>query len=472
MKLYFEIVKLLFNKYVRRRNTGVVIKEFCEKMGVVYIKFAQILATQNYGNLFTEEDRQLLSSICDDVNPISFEKIKKIIEREYNNSLNNIFSYIDIKPIGSASISQVHKGRLLDGREVAIKVKREDVTKTIESDLKRIKNIIHRFGKIVNFKNLLGGDKALDLYFSWIYEEIDFVNEKNNINLYDEFAKSVNGKIDKVKNICVPKVYEDLCTDNIIVMEFINHKTINNIELNNENKIVINNALNSYLASSFYALFNDKKIIFHGDPHSGNIYIDNEGNIGFLDMGLIFELSENVSKLTREFFLTIYSCNYDKLIQLLTRYAYLDEEEKNIFSNKVKEYVFAIRNKPVTSYFTDMVNICLEVNIVPPNFLFCMAKAFICLNGINSFSDNYTSAIELLQEQVIEYLIKRSMNDCKDILANGFSMFPKLINNTFKYGFSKGITKGGVEVLKLRDNLKNALEHCEEILDIINKPNF
>ena len=77
MKLYFEIVKLLFNKYVRRRNTGVVIKEFCEKMGVVYIKFAQILATQNYGNLFTEEDRQLLSSICDDVNPISFEKIKK-----------------------------------------------------------------------------------------------------------------------------------------------------------------------------------------------------------------------------------------------------------------------------------------------------------------------------------------------------------------------------------------------------------
>ena len=65
MKLYYEIIKLLYRKYIRGCNTGEVIKDFCEKMGIVYIKLAQILATQNFGDLFTEEDRKILSSICD-----------------------------------------------------------------------------------------------------------------------------------------------------------------------------------------------------------------------------------------------------------------------------------------------------------------------------------------------------------------------------------------------------------------------
>lgn len=467
MKLYIEIVKLLFNKFILRKKTGVVLKCFCENMGVVYIKLAQILATQNFGNLFTEDDRIVLSSICDNVNPISFNEIKSVIEEEYKKSIDEIFSYVHDVPVGSASISQVHKASLLDGRVVAIKVKRKDITDTMESDLKRIKMLIHRFGRLFNFKNLLGGDMALDLYFSWILEEIDFNHEKDNIKLYSDFALSVNGKINGAKNIVVPKVYENFCTNNIIVMEFIEYKTINKLVLNDYNKKLIGDALNSYLSLSFYALYHDKKIIFHGDPHGGNIYIDDDGNIGFLDLGLIFELSESDEKLTRDFFLTAYSCNYEKLIDMLTKYAVMSDKEKEVFSSKVKDYVLLVRNKPVTSYFTDMINICLEVNIVPPKFLFCMAKAFICLDGINVFSENSKSAIELLQNQTIEYFVDRSLKDCNNILNSGLSLIPKFINNTLKDGINKSITDETIEILKLRDNLKNTLLHCEEVINVI-----
>lgn len=465
--MFFKVLKLFFRKFVMRQKTGVVIKDFCESMGVVYIKLAQILATQNFGNLFTEEDRILLSGICDEVNPVSFDYIREVIEAEYGQKLEDVFSFIDNKPLGSASISQVHKAILLSGEVVAVKVKRKDVALKIEKDIKTIRKLIHRFGKFFKFKNFIGGDKALDLYLEWINEEVNFEKEKNNLLIYRDFVLSVNGKLDDVKNINVPKVYLDMCTENIIVMEFISSKTINKIELNSCNTKMISEALNSYLASSFYALFHDMKIVFHGDPHGGNIYILDDGSIGFLDMGLIFELSEEDAKLIREFFFSAYSGNYEKLYEMLVKYSDMSEDEKSSFKEKIKNYVLVINAKPVTCYFTDMINICLGYNVSPPNFLFCMAKAFVCLDGISCFSNNNVNVVNLLQEQIMEYFVNRSMNDCKGIVKDSFFLAPKLLMNSLKYGFTKGVSKEINDVLALRSNLKKALEHYDEVIDVI-----
>ena len=143
MKLYIEAIKLLFNKFILGKNTGIVIKEFSERMGIVYIKLAQMLATQNYGNLFTEEDRRMLSSICDDSKSISYDKIENILKREYGERLNDIFELIEHEPIGSASVSQVHKAILKNGEEVVIKVKREDITSRIEEDIEQIRKLMY-----------------------------------------------------------------------------------------------------------------------------------------------------------------------------------------------------------------------------------------------------------------------------------------------------------------------------------------
>ena len=210
---------------------------------------------------------------------------------------NEIFLSIDPNPIGSASISQVHKAILKNGDIVAIKIKRKDITDNIDNDIKQIKKLALKYGKYIGLKNKIASKKVLDLYLNWIYEETDFINEKENIIKYTEFAKSVNNKVENTKLIKVPKVYEKLCTENIIVMEYIEDKTINHLSLDECNKKRIAEGLNSYIKSSFYALLNQKTVIFHGDPHNGNIYLDKDGNIGFLDMGNTFELSKKDAKL-------------------------------------------------------------------------------------------------------------------------------------------------------------------------------
>ncbi len=466
MKLYIQIIKLLFNKFILRRNNGIVIKDFSEKMGVVYIKLAQMLATQNFGNLFTENDRQMLSSICDNCNPISYEEIEEILKQEYGTNLENVFSFIEKKPIGSASVSQVHRAILKTGEEVAIKIKRKDITRTIDEDIKRIRKIVHRFGKFVNFSNFTGGDHALDLYLEWIEQETNFIHEKENIKRYQNFADNVNGKVNGTKRIKVPKLYEDYCTDNIIVMEFVKTQTVNKLELTDKNKDRIATALNSYIKSSFWAMFNDRPVVFHGDPHSGNICIDEDGNICFLDMGLLCALSDSDTKLCRKFFLTTYSGNYEKLYDMLVSYGNMSEEKKQSFKEDCKKYCEEVKNKEVTYYFIDMINICLNYEFVPPNFLFSMAKAFVCLNGINNFSDNKCAARELLQEQTMEFLVKRSLKDCKGIVIDSLYFAPKALENISQYGLANTIAKVTTSS-EIKKNVRNSLENLMEMLDLI-----
>ena len=464
MKLYLQMIKLLFNKFILRKNNGIVIKNFSEKMGIVYIKLAQILATQNYGNLFTEEDRKMLSSICDDCNHISYEEIEKILKKEYGTDFNNVFSFIEKEPVGSASVSQVHRAILTSGEEVAIKIKRKDVTDSIEDDIKKIRAIIHRFGKVINFSNFTGGDHALDLYLEWIKQETDFNHEIENIKTYQNFANSVNGKVSNTKQIKVPKLYEEYCTDNVIVMEFIKTRTVNKMELTDKNKIIT--ALNSYIMSSFWAMFNDKQIVFHGDPHSGNICIDDDGNICFLDMGLLCILSDSDAKLCRKFFLTAYSGNYEKLYNMLVIYGNMNEEKKKLFKEDCKKYCEDVKIKDVTYYFIDMINVCLNYEFVPPNFLFSMAKAFICLNGISNFSENRCTAKQLLQKQTIEFMIKRGLKDCKSIVVDSLNITPKILENTMQYGLVNTIAKVATNS-DLKKDIRRSLENLNEMLDLI-----
>ncbi len=466
MKLYFEIIKLLINKYLKHYNNGEAVKILCEDMGIAYIKLAQILATQNYGNLFTEEDRKLLSSICDNCNQIPFETIHEILKKEYNSNLDNLFVEIDHNPIGSASVSQVHKAILKNGDTVAIKIKRKDIVNNMYKDIEQIRKIVNKFGRLFKFNNFKGKDRALDLYIKWIMQETDFEQEKENIKLYQKFADNVNGEVPQTKKIKVPKVYEDLCTENIIVMEYIDDKTINKLELNKENQEKITMAINSYLKLSFNALLTDKPIIFHGDPHSGNIYIDKDGNIGFLDMGLLFQLSKEDVEMTKQFFLNAYLGNYEKLFELFMPYAYINDFEKEKFKEDIKKYCYEVKTKDITCYFTDVMNICLKYEFLPPDFLFCMAKSLICLNGINKFSNNQLSGKELLQDQAAEFFIKRSCQDFKNLTIHSITVAPTILKRVFQDGIVKGLPKEVDNIQIIHTDLKTTINNFRELLTL------
>lgn len=466
MKLYFRAFKMLFKKYILHKDTGLVIKEFCEKMGIVYIKLAQILSTQNEGNYFTEKDRQQLSTICDSCNPISFSEIEKILKEEYGEKYLDLFSSIDPVPIGSASISQVHKAILKTGETVVLKIRRKDITNNIDKDIEEIRKLLNRFGPLFKFLNLVGGNQALNVYLRLIKEETDFENEVENIKLYHKFKDEVNGKVEGAKKIIVPKLYKELCTKNVIVMEYIKYPTLNKMELTSENKKIISKGVGSYLQLSFYAMFNGKQVVFHGDPHVGNLFFDEEGNIGFLDMGLLFALSKEDTELIKNFFLAAYTSNYEKLFDLLSKYGNWSKGKELAFKEDLKEFCEKISDKDVTCYFTEMIKICLNYEFLPPDFLFYMAKPFVCLNGVNVISDTITDTKALLEQQVLEYYIRNNLKESMDIVISSLRLSPILLKNIEKYGISKGISQTASSNLDTLKRIKQVMENYKDLFRI------
>lgn len=468
MRLYFYGFLLLIQKFILRQSTGKVLYRFATRMGVVYIKIAQIIAMQNYGNIFTEKDRVQLSKICDDCNPIPYHKIAKQLEAEYNRPLEEIFQYIDPNPVGSASISQVHRAVLLDGREVALKVKRQDVVKKVQHDTRQIRRFIHRFGKLAKFRNYLGSDKALELWASWIEQETDFRHEQQNLLAYQDFANSVNGKIAGAVSIKVPALMSELCTDNIIAMEFISDPTINQFELTAENKTRIRRGMNDYVNLSFYALLHGLPVTFHGDPHSGNVYLDADGNVGFLDLGLSFSFSGEEADFVRRLFLNAYNVRTDKLVELLLqngKYTDLDREQ---YRADVEAQAKRFRSIHASQFFVEMMNIYTRCNIEPPEITYKLGKAFLALYGMNNFVENPINTKELLGAQVIEYYLNRATDDVTTLVASGLEILPNFLTTASEQGIVRGLAEQLISLDRLKNQFSATLDHCDEILAFFN----
>lgn len=426
MRLYFYGLIAVIRRFILRQNTGQVICDFAEQMGVVYIKVAQMLAMQNLGELFTESDRERLASICDNCNPVDFREIAEILELEYGRPITEVFQYIDPTPLGSASISQVHRAVLKDGRVVAVKVKRRDIVRKVERDIRQIRRLIHRFGKFAKLRNFIGSDYALNYYTDWIFEETDFRKEQIHLVRYREFAESVNGKVEGTKNILAPKVYRELCTEKIIVMEYIDHPTVNQLPLTPENKTKISEAVNTYLKLSFYALLNGLPVVFHGDPHAGNVYIDKDGNVGFLDMGLIFEFQGDDSKFVQDLFLYSYMNKPEDLLEILLEHSKYQQVDRTALLAGIKRELRRLHSIPVSQFFIEMIGLFTQYDVAPPMLLFEMAKTFVALYGMGNVVGNDISTNELLAEQITEYYIRKAADGVQQALLGWGRLFAEL----------------------------------------------
>ncbi len=467
MRLYWYGFLTLIRKFILRQNTGVVICWFAEHMGVVYVKMAQILAMQNYGQIFTESDRQHLASICDHCSPVAFRQVRRQIERSYGCPLAQKFCSVNSEPLGSASISQVHRAILLSGEEVVIKVKRQDVARRVQHDVRQLRRLIHHFSRFTKLRNLLGSDQALELWAEWIESETDFTAEQRNLVRYQEFIDSINGKVRHTKQLKAPRLYSELCNSEVIVMEYIATPTINRLTHTEANHQRIASSINDYLQLSFYALLHGLPVVFHGDPHAGNLYLDETGNLGFLDFGLIFALSTDEATLVRELFLKAYRTDAAGIVELLLNYSKTAEYDRDKLTADVLAAAQKFHSMPVTHFFVEMINVFTGYNISPPPAMFKMAKAFMALYGINNFTENLRDTESLLARQVTEYYLRRTAQDFHNILHSGLRLAPNLLNNTLRNG---PITALASEISMLQDfttQLSKTSNHCHEALSLL-----
>ena len=138
---------------------------------------------------------------------------------------------------------------------------------------------------------------------------------------------------------------------------------------------------------------------------------------------------------------------------------------KDNLSKEVLKAMENIQNKTINNQDC-VLNICLNYEFVPPDALFGMAKACICLNGIGNFTHNKCTAKELLQEQIVEFLIQRGLEDVKGIAIDGLYMAPNLFENTLQYGLVNTMAQE-ITSSRLTNDIKTTLEHFKEMIDLV-----
>jgi len=253
-----------------------------EELGPTFVKLAQVLSMRP--DLVPPDVVAELQKLQDEVSSFSFEKVRTIISEELGQEPETAFSHIDEQPLAAASIAQVHRATLHDGRHVVIKIQRPDIRSIIDVDIEILSDMASLL--VRHSLNTVVSDPVavVEEFNRSIHRELDFHSEGRNIHRFElMFADD--------PTVLIPSFYPDLSSSRVLVMDFVDGIKASNLEeLEREGldrTVVAERGAQLILKQVFQHGF------FHADPHPGNILVLEDNVIAPLDYGMVGNLDDS-----------------------------------------------------------------------------------------------------------------------------------------------------------------------------------
>jgi ubiquinone biosynthesis protein len=247
-----------------------------EKLGPTFIKLGQLLSTR--ADLLPGPYLDALERLQDHIEPFPYDEVERIVSGELGVRISKAFADFDPVPLAAASLSQVHRANMRDGRTVVVKVQRPDIRDLIVGDLEALGEIAHfldqhtELGKRYEFDNML-----VNLRKS-LLRELDFTIEANNLH-------TIGQNLSEFEELVIPEPIDDFTTTRVLTMEYISGKKITS--LNPLRLLEIDGAL---LAEELWSAYLKQFLVdglFHADPHPGNVFLTDDDRIALLDLGMV-----------------------------------------------------------------------------------------------------------------------------------------------------------------------------------------
>ena len=245
------------------------------EMGPTFVKFGQLLSTRP--DIVPPEYVAELESLQDDVEPFSFAEVEKIVETELRVRISKVFQEFEAVPIAAASLGQVHRAILRDGREVVVKVQRPDVREVIRKDLEvfsEIAGTLESHTAIGRKMNLL---ETVEELRRTLLNELDYLQEARSAAI---LRKNLAG----FEELYIPEVIEDLTTSRVLTTELVRGKKVSRIT----NLSLVENDYARLAAVITRAYLKQICVdgFWHSDPHPGNVFLRDD-QIVLLDFGMV-----------------------------------------------------------------------------------------------------------------------------------------------------------------------------------------
>lgn len=348
-----------------------------EELGPSFIKIGQIISTRR--DLLPPDYIEEMAKLRDEAPPFEYKEISRIFKEDFRLSLEEVFEWVDTKPLASASVAQVHKAKLLSGEEVVIKVQRPEIEENLLRDIRLFSRIVSMAPGTVK-DMLVDADAAFKEIEDTTKVELDFRNEGKAIV---NFRKLNQG----LEAVSAPKPYLAYISKRVIVQEYIDG--IKGLRQNliaeegYDSEDIAEKLVYSFLTQVFRDGF------FHGDPHPGNLIIRDK-KIVFVDFGITGNLSPGVRENLIKLMKAIVFEDIESLMNILLQMA-VTKEKVNRFalSEDLTDFYHSYVSKSfrqinLSAFFSDVLHITHKHKLVMPNDFIMLAKAFTILEGVVS----------------------------------------------------------------------------------------
>jgi predicted unusual protein kinase regulating ubiquinone biosynthesis (AarF/ABC1/UbiB family) len=300
-----------------------------EKMGPTYIKLGQLLSTR--ADFLPPAYIHALTRLQDKIDPFPFEQVEAIIAAELGVRISKAFSEFAPKPLATASLGQVHRASMRDGRLVVVKVQRPGIREVIAEDMEALEEIAGFLDKHTHWGQRYEFGKMLEEFRRSLWRELDYRQEARNLT-------TLGANLLEFPEIVVPTPIEDFTTSRVLTMEYIRGKKITELSplarLDFKGADLAEELFHAYLKQILVDGF------FHADPHPGNVLLTDDHRIALLDLGMVGHITPQLQENLLQLLLAVSDGRGDDAAAIAIKISELKEEfSENTFRQRASSLV-------------------------------------------------------------------------------------------------------------------------------------
>jgi ubiquinone biosynthesis protein len=344
------------------------------ELGPTFVKLGQILSTR--ADLLPAVVITELSTLQDNVPPVSFEKVRAQIKAAFGKEVEELYSEFSKEPIAAASMAQAHKAVTKDGLTVIVKVQRPDIAEQVRADLSVLHSLARALEAVVEEAGLYSPTGIIEEFDKAVHEELDFLNEAANIRA---FHRNYEGR----PGTNIPQVYDELTARTVLTMEFIDAPKLGVAILDESEKQKLATII---LQGAFHQLFEDG--LFHGDPHPGNLLVAPGPVLTLIDFGLVGRVTRQMQETLVQLVLAIGLKDSETVARILYRLGTPDSRANLVAFRQDIDVILgtylpaALKDIDAKNLITDILNLAVKYRIRIPREYAILSRASIATEGI------------------------------------------------------------------------------------------